>query len=113
MSRPLGFNNTYAIGMREEVAARLSIRTISDLRSHPELRFGFSNEFMDRTDGWPGLRDRYGLPQRDVRGLDHDLAYRAIASGEIQATDLYSTDAEIKAYHLRVLARRPPFLSIV
>ncbi len=54
---------------------------------------------MDRSDGWPGIRDRYGLPQRDVRGLDHDLAYRALASGEIQATDLYSTDAEIRQYN--------------
>jgi osmoprotectant transport system permease protein len=103
MSRPLGFNNTYAIGMREEVAARLRIRTLSDLRGHPELKLGFSNEFMERRDGWPGLRDRYGLPQRDVRGLDHDLAYRAMDAGEIHATDLYSTDAEIRAYGLRVL----------
>ncbi len=103
MSRSLGFNNTYAIGMREEVAARLGIRTLSDLRGHPELKFGFSNEFMERGDGWPGLRDHYGLPQRDVRGLDHDLAYRAIAAGELHATDLYSTDAEIRAYRLRVL----------
>jgi osmoprotectant transport system permease protein len=103
MSRPLGFNNTYAIGMREETAARLRVRTMSDLRKHPDLKFGFSNEFMERADGWPGLRDRYGLPQRDVRGLDHDLAYRALATGEIHATDLYSTDAEILAYGLRVL----------
>jgi osmoprotectant transport system permease protein len=103
MSRPLGFNDTYAIGLREDVAARLGLRTMSDLRRHPELRFGFSNEFMERADGWPGMRDRYGLPQRDVRGLDHDLAYRALEAGEIQATDLYSTDAEIKVYRLRVL----------
>jgi osmoprotectant transport system permease protein len=103
MSPPLGFNNTYAVGMREQVAARLGVMSLSDLRRHPELRFGFSNEFMDRTDGWPGIRDRYRLPQRDVRGLDHDLAYRAIASDEIEATDLYSTDAEIRQYNLRVL----------
>ena len=103
MSRPLGFNNTYAIGVREDLAARLGIRTLSDLRQHPELKLAFSNEFMERGDGWPGLRDRYGLPQRDVRGLDHDLAYRGLAAGEIQATDLYSTDAEIRAYRLRVL----------
>jgi osmoprotectant transport system permease protein len=103
MSPPLGFNDTYAIGMREDVAARLGIRTLSDLRGHPELKLGFSNEFMERADGWPGLRDRYGLPQRDVRGLDHDLAYRAMAAGEIQVTELYSTDAEIRAYQLRVL----------
>jgi osmoprotectant transport system permease protein len=103
MSQPLGFNNTYAIGMREDVAARFGIRTMSDLRSHPELKLGFSNEFMDRADGWAGLRKRYELPQRDVRGLDHDLAYRALASGDVQATDLYSTDAEIKLYSLRAL----------
>lgn len=103
MSRPLGFNDTYALGMREDVAARRGIRTLSDLRNHPDLKLAFSNEFMERADGWPGLRDRYGLPQRDARGLDHDLAYRAIEAGEIQATDLYSTDAEIRAHHLRVL----------
>jgi osmoprotectant transport system permease protein len=103
MSRSLGFNDTYAIGMVETVAARLGIKSISDLKHHPDLKLGFSNEFMDRSDGWPGLRDRYGLPQRDVRGLDHDLAYRALSSGEIQATELYSTDAEIKHHNLRVL----------
>ncbi|MDB5352109.1 MAG: amino acid transporter permease [Planctomycetota bacterium] len=103
MSRSLGFSNTYAIGMREELAETLKIRKISDLRQHPELALGFSSEFMDREDGWPRLRDRYQLPQRDVRGLDHDLAYRALQRGAIQATDLYSTDAEIRAYKLRVL----------
>ena len=103
MSRPLGFNDTYAVGILESVAAKLGIASLSDLKRHPELKLGFSNEFMDRADGWPGLRDRYKLPQRDVRGLDHDLAYRALSSGQIEATDLYSTDAEIKQYNLRVL----------
>jgi osmoprotectant transport system permease protein len=103
MSAPLGFNNTYALGMKEAEAERLGIRRISDLRAHPELRIGFSNEFMDRADGWPALRDRYQLPQGNVSGLDHDLAYRGMESGAIQVTDLYSTDAEIAAYGLRVL----------
>ncbi|MBX5482383.1 MAG: ABC transporter permease subunit [Myxococcaceae bacterium] len=100
---PLGFNNTYAIGMMPEVADRLGIRTISDLRRHPELTFGFANEFLDRADGWRSLKARYRLPQTNVRGLDHDLAYRALASGQIAATDLYSTDAEIRAHGLKVL----------
>jgi len=103
MSGSLGFNNTYAIGMPEQLAQSLGIQKISDLAKHPELKLGFSNEFISRTDGWPLLRDRYGLPQRDVRGMDHDLAYRALQSGAIQATDLYSTDAEILYYHLRIL----------
>jgi osmoprotectant transport system permease protein len=103
VSRSLGFNDTYAIGMREEVADRLGIRTISDLRHHPDVRFGFSSEFTRRSDGWQSLRERYRLPQRAVLGLDHDLAYIALANGTIDATDLYSTDAEIRYYHLRVL----------
>jgi osmoprotectant transport system permease protein len=99
----LGFNNTYAIGMREDRAAQLGIATLSDLAAHTDLRFGFSNEFMDREDGWPGLRQRYGLPQAHVSGLDHTLSYRAVADNAVDAIDLYSTDAEIPYYHLRTL----------
>jgi len=103
MTRPLGFNNTYAIGMKAALAERLKLRKISDLRNHPELVFGFGNEFMDRADGWPGLQQRYQLPQQNVRGLDHDLAYRGIESGTLDVTDLYATDAEITYYKLRTL----------
>jgi len=104
MSPPLGFNNTYALGMAETRAAALGIARISDLLQHPGLRFGFGNEFINRADGWPALKRRYQLPQRDVRGLDHDLGYRGLAAGEIDVMDLYSTDAEIAYYGLRVLA---------
>ena len=100
---PLGFNNTYALGMQKETASELGIAKISDLRNHPDLRFGFSNEFMDREDGWPSLRDTYRLPQRNVVGLDHDLSYQGLESGTIQLTDMYSTDAEIAYYDLQVL----------
>ncbi len=103
MSGSLGFNDTYAIGVTTDLAQRLGLEKISDLAAHPSLRLGFSNEFMDRADGWPSLRRAYNLPQSNIRGLDHDLAYRALASGAIDATDLYSTDAEIRYYHLKVL----------
>ena len=89
--------------MRRERAGELGIARMSDLRSHPDLRLGFSNEFVQRSDGWPGLRDRYSLPQADVRGLTHDLAYRGVVSGAIDVTDLYSTDAEIARYDLVAL----------
>ena len=103
MSQTLGFNNTYAIGVRKELAERLGLRSISDLKDHPGLVLGFGNEFMDRADGWPGLQRHYDLPHRNVRGLDHDLAYRGIAAGSLQVTDLYTTDAEIAYYQLRAL----------
>jgi len=103
MTPPLGFNNTYALGVSRALAERLGLRRISDLRAHPDLVLGFGNEFLNRADGWPGLKRRYRLPQRDVRGLDHDLAYRGIASGALHVIDLYATDAEIEYYDLLAL----------
>jgi osmoprotectant transport system permease protein len=103
ITRSLGFEDTYALGMLRARAEALGIRRISDLARHPALRVGFTNEFMDRADGWPALRERYRLPHRDVRGLAHDLAYRALASGQIDVTDLYSTDPEIRRLDLAVL----------
>ena len=103
MSDPIGFNNTYALGMRRDVAERTGVERISQLRDHPQMTFGFSDEFLDRGDGWPSLRDRYGLPQTRVRGLDHDLAYRGLEAGDVDVVDCYSTDAEIAYYDLHLL----------
>ncbi len=97
---PLGFNNTYAIGIKGN---RGNISSISELNDHPDWKLGFTNEFMDRNDGWPGLRDHYRLTHKDVTGLDHDLAYRGLESGSIDVIDLYSTDAEIEYYEIEIL----------
>ena len=103
MTAPLGFNNTYALVMRRSEAERLGIRKISDLRSHPDLKFGLTHEFLDRQDGWRPLRERYGLPQQNVNGIDHGLGYSALANGSIDVKDAYSTDAKIQEYDLVAL----------
>jgi osmoprotectant transport system permease protein len=103
MSPPLGFSNGYALAMRADIARRLGIATISDLARHPELNVGLSNEFVDRQDGWPALARAYGLAGLKIRGIDHDLAYRALAAKQIDVTDAYTTDAEIAAFDLVVL----------
>ncbi|TFW35805.1 ABC transporter permease/substrate-binding protein [Massilia horti] len=95
---PLGFNNSYALAMRSD--ARLS--KVSQLAHHPELRLGLSHEFLGRADGWPGLARRYALPQRP-RGLDHGIAYEALNQHQVDVIDVYSTDARIGQYDLRVL----------
>ncbi len=102
-SKPLGFNNTYALGMKESFAKKHRIRTISDLREHLDLRFGFSDEFTEREDGWLGLRRTYGLSHQRVRGMLHTLAYHGLEAGSLHVIDLYSTDPEIAYYRLRVL----------
>jgi len=104
MTPPLGYENNYAIGVPAATADRLGLATISDLAKHPDLRLGLSTEFTRREDGWPALKRHYALPQAAPRPLEHAIAYQAIATGQIDATDVYTTDAEIDRYHLRVLA---------
>lgn len=101
---PLGFNNSYALAMREDDAARLGIASISDLaRTHEPLRFGLSHEFLVRADGWQALKKAYGLPFTPGSGLDHGLAYQALAARQVDVVDAYTTDAQIQRLHLRVL----------
>ena len=95
---PLGFSNGYALAVRGEA----TLRRLSDLAAHPEIKIGLSHEFLGRADGWPGLARRYGLSQQP-RGLDHGIAYEALAQRQVDAIDIYSTDAKIRQYGLRVL----------
>ena len=108
MSRPLGFNNTYALGMKAEVAEKMKIASISDLAraakssEGSKLKFGFSDEFLKRGDGWPAVKALYQFEQSPT-GLDHSLAYRGLTTGTLHVTDLYSTDPEIVVHGLKVL----------
>ena len=97
-----GFVNNYALGMQASQAEELGIERVSDLLKHPGLRIGVSNEFLHRSDGWPGLKTAYQLSQQ-ATGLDHDLAYRGLVAGDLDLIDLYTTDAEISYYQLRLL----------
>jgi osmoprotectant transport system permease protein len=102
---PLGFNNTYALAMREDEAQRLGVARISDLARLPAgaLKLGLSHEFLVRADGWPALKAAYGLPFAPTGGLDHGLAYEAVQAGQVGLIDIYSTDAKVGRYKLRVL----------
>ena len=103
LSREIGFNNTYALVMRRAEAAKLGIKTISDLRAHPDLKLGLTHEFLDRRDGWRPLAHRYRLALPNVSGIDHAIGYAALAQGSIDLKDAYSTDAKIAENDLVVL----------
>ncbi|HZE12194.1 MAG TPA: glycine betaine ABC transporter substrate-binding protein [Chthoniobacterales bacterium] len=103
MTGELGFDNTYALVMRRVTAEQKSIRTISDLSSHPELKFGLTHEFLDRRDGWRPLGEKYQLRPPNVIGIDHGLGYEALRNGSIDVKDAYSTDAKIGENDLVVL----------
>lgn len=103
VSGPLGFSNTYALAVRRERAERLGLRTMSDLARHPDLTGAFSSGFLEREDGWPGLRRHYGLRLADARLIEHALTYQALASGTVDVIDVFSTDGRLARADVRIL----------
>ncbi|HJZ12822.1 MAG TPA: glycine betaine ABC transporter substrate-binding protein [Acidobacteriota bacterium] len=104
-TEPLGFNNTFAIIIRDEEAKRLGIQTISEASRHtPQWKAGFGYEFMERKDGFPGLAAAYGLKfSQPPRVMDLTLTYRAIAEKQVDFIAGNSTDGIISKLKLFVL----------
>ena len=100
---PWGFNNTWALVTKQAFAARHNLKTITDLAQVAGVRGAFTHEFMQRDDGYPGLVAAYGLRLAQARGIQHVLAYDALAADQIDVMDAYATDGEIARYNLVVL----------
>ncbi|MBL8137302.1 MAG: ABC transporter permease subunit [Acidobacteria bacterium] len=102
---PLGFENTYAMSVRTEMATRLGLRTLSDAaRVSGRLRAGFTADFIGLPDGLPALRATYGLAPVVVNALAPALKYQALVAGDVDIIDAYSTDGLLDRYPLTVLA---------
>ncbi|MCH2215694.1 MAG: ABC transporter permease subunit [Flavobacteriales bacterium] len=97
--RPFGFNNTYVLVTRENSG----LHKISDLRGHNDLVLGFSNEFIKRGDGFNNLNRFYQLNLSEPKGIEHGLAYKALAEVEIDVTDAYSTDGKLSEFGFKYL----------
>lgn len=101
---PLGFENSFEVAVPKELAEREHLRTISDLaRIAPRLRGGFGHEFVGREDGLLGLQRVYGLRFASVQPLQHALKYQAAGGRQVDAVDVYTTDARLILYNLVVL----------
>lgn len=102
--KPFGFNNTYAFAIRKKDAERHGWKRVSDLGdAAPGLRAGFTSEFAERPDGYPGFRDAYGFSFGDVRDMDPALMYEAIREGQVDVIVAFSTDSRIPGYNLTLL----------
>lgn len=103
---PLGFNNTFAMLVRSDAAARHGLKTYSDVgRFAAEWRPGFGYEFAGRADGYEGLSDVYGFRfERQPAVMDLGLTYRALAQGQVDIIAGNSTDGQIAALGLVQLA---------
>lgn len=101
---PLGFENTYAITVRKADAEKHGWRSVSDLAgSAGNLRAGFTSEFQEREDGYPGLRKAYGYSFGRAVDISADLMCQALSKGEVDVICAFSTDGRIAAYELQPL----------
>lgn len=101
--KPMAYQNTYAIAVPKNLADEYGLNTISDLKKvEGKFEAGFTLEFNDRDDGNKGLKSVYGL-NLNVATMEPALRYQAIASGDIQIMEVYSTDPEIQKYKLKIL----------
>jgi len=99
-----GYENTYAILVTAELARTHDLQVISDIeRIAPELVMGFASEFYERADGFPALRDTYGLDFADTAEMDIGLLYQALREGRIDVAAGTSTDGRIPTYDLVML----------
>jgi osmoprotectant transport system permease protein len=100
-TEPLGFSNTFAILVRAEDAERLGLRTVSDAaRISHQWRAGFGQDFMSRSDGYPGFAKTYGFNFQEIREMDLAFTYRALAEKAVDLIAGNSTDGLISRYGL-------------
>jgi len=101
---PLGFDNTFALVIRGDDAAKLGVRTISDaVPRAKDWIAGFGYEFKERADGYPGLSQTYNLVFHEVRLMDLGLLYRALVDGQVSLVAGNATDGQIESLKLAVL----------
>jgi glycine betaine/choline ABC-type transport system substrate-binding protein len=103
--KPLGFNNTFAVAIRGDMARSRNIRTLSDAAGRKEgWVFGVGYEFLQRADGLPGLVKTYGLQLREKPvSMDLGLLYRAIEGNRVDMIAANSTDGLLSVMDLAVL----------
>ncbi|MDY5021899.1 MAG: ABC transporter permease/substrate-binding protein [Blautia sp.] len=101
VSNPIGFSNTYVFAVPKNVSDEYNITTISQLINNASsLRLGCTVAFTQRNDLLPKLENEYGVSFKSVNGLEGNIRYQAIASGKIDVTDAYETDAMLKKMDL-------------
>lgn len=102
--KPMAYQNGYAITVRQSTAKKYHLRTIADLqRVGSQLTGAFDPDFYQQSDGYPGLRKAYHFQLKSVRTMEPSLRYVALADGRVDVTDAYTTDPQIREYHLVVL----------
>ena len=99
-----GFNNTYGLVVRREIAEQYDLKTYSDLSAvSDQLTFGAEYDFFEREDGYDALCNTYNLNFRETMDLDIGLKYQAVNQGQIDVMVIFTTDGQLSASDVVVL----------
>lgn len=99
-----GFNNTFCLVVRGDVAEEYGLVTSSDLTAvSDQLVFGGNPDYIERADGYNMLCDTYGYHFKDTVGIDIGVKYAALDNGDIDVTNGFTTDAQLSAQDVVVL----------
>lgn len=99
-----GFNNTYGLAVRREIAERYDLHTYSDLAAvSGQLVFGAEYDFFEREDGYEALCEAYGLQFKETMDLDIGLKYQALEQEQIDVMVIFTTDGQLSAADAVVL----------
>ena len=99
-----GFNNTYGLVVRREIAEKYNLKTYSDLKSAASnLTFGAEYDFFEREDGYDALCETYGLNFGKTMDLDIGLKYQAINQDKIDVMVIFTTDGQLSTSDVVVL----------
>ena len=99
-----GFNNTYGLAVRAEIAQKYQLATYSDLaRVASQLSFGAEYDFFERQDGYRALSEAYGMVFKSTTDLDIGLKYQAIAQGQVDVINIFTTDGQLSSSGVVVL----------
>lgn len=91
-----GFNNTYTLAVRKEIADKYQLKTCSDLaKVSKDLVFGGNPDYIEREDGFSGVCKAYDMDFKQVKDIDIGLKYKAMEKGDIDVTNGFTTDAQI------------------
>lgn len=91
-----GFNDTYSLGVRKDLAEKYQLETFSDLaRVSKQLTFGAEYDFFEREDGFNGLTKAYDMTFKTVVDMDNGLKYQALLDGQIDVMTVFTTDGQL------------------
>jgi osmoprotectant transport system substrate-binding protein len=100
---PTPFQDVDAIATTKAFATKNNLKSVADLKNLPSFSLGARPEFKSRFTGLEGMKKVYGIDNAKFRQLALGLQYQALDKGDVDAANVFSTDAQLASGKYTVL----------